>query len=139
MKILLDKPYGRATDWWSFGIIIYQMLLQQAPFHGEDEDKIYDEILADEPDYPSSMPRDSVSILQSLLAKEPDQRLGSGPSDAQDVMDHKFFKDINWDDLYYKRVTPPFVPILNGPTDVSNFETEFTQAKPVLTPTESGK
>jgi serine/threonine protein kinase len=115
------------------------MLLQQAPFRGEDEDEIYNAILADEPKYPSSMPEDSVSILQGLLTKEPDQRLGSGPSDAQDVMGHKFFKDINWDKLYHKRVTPPFVPILNGPTDVSNFETEFTQAKPVLTPTEIGK
>ena len=115
------------------------MLLQQAPFRGEDEDEIYDAILADEPKYPSSTPGDSVSILQGLLTKEPDQRLGSSPSDAQDVMDHKFFKDINWDDLYHKRVTPPFVPILNGPTDVSNFETEFTQGKPVLTPTEGGK
>ncbi|KAH0002757.1 protein kinase C, partial [Aureobasidium melanogenum] len=51
-EILLDKKYGRAVDWWAFGVLIYQMLLQQSPFRGEDEDEIYDAILADEPLYP---------------------------------------------------------------------------------------
>ena len=60
------------------------MLLQQSPFRGEDEDEIYDAILADEPLYPIHMPRDSVSILQKLLTREPEQRLGSGPTDAQE-------------------------------------------------------
>ena len=63
-QILLDKKYGRSVDWWAFGVLIYQMLLQQSPFRGEDEDEIYDAILADEPLYPIHMPRDSVSILQ---------------------------------------------------------------------------
>jgi len=62
----MDKRYGRAVDWWAFGVLIYQMLLQQSPFRGEDEDEIYDAILADEPLYPIHMPRDSVSILQKV-------------------------------------------------------------------------
>jgi len=61
------------------------MLLQQSPFRGEDEDEIYDAILADEPLYPIHMPRDSVSILQKLLTREPELRLGSGPTDAQEI------------------------------------------------------
>jgi classical protein kinase C len=65
-EILMDKRYGRAVDWWAFGVLIYQMLLQQSPFRGEDEDEIYDAILADEPLYPIHMPRDSVSILQKV-------------------------------------------------------------------------
>jgi serine/threonine protein kinase len=62
----MDKRYGRAVDWWAFGVLIYQMLLQQSPFRGEDEDEIYDAILSDEPLYPIHMPRDSVSILQKV-------------------------------------------------------------------------
>lgn len=62
----MDKRYGRAVDWWAYGVLIYQMLLQQSPFRGEDEDEIYDAILADEPLYPIHMPRDSVSILQKV-------------------------------------------------------------------------
>jgi serine/threonine protein kinase len=115
------------------------MLLQQSPFRGEDEDEIYDAILADEPLYPIHMPRDSVSILQKLLTREPELRLGSGPTDAQEVMSHAFFRNINWDDIYHKRVPPPFIPTISSPTDTSNFDQEFTSVTPVLTPVQSGK
>ncbi len=138
-KILLDKKYGRAVDWWAFGVLIYQMLLQQSPFRGEDEDEIYDAILADEPLYPIHMPRDSVSILQKLLTREVDQRLGSGPTDAQEVMSQPFFRNIVWDDIYHKRVAPPFLPTIKNATDTSNFDSEFTSVTPVLTPVNSGK
>ncbi|OAX84332.1 AGC/PKC protein kinase [Emergomyces africanus] len=136
-EILLDKKYGRAVDWWAFGVLIYQMLLQQSPFRGEDEDEIYDAILADEPLYPIHMPRDSVSILQKLLTREPEMRLGSGPTDAQEIMSHAFFRNINWDDVYHKRVPPPFCPTISNPTDTSNFDQEFTSVTPVLTPVQS--
>ncbi|EQL03708.1 protein kinase C [Ophiocordyceps sinensis CO18] len=136
-EILLDKKYARAVDWWAFGVLIYQMLLQQSPFRGEDEDEIYDAILADEPLYPIHMPRDSVSILQKLLTREPDQRLGSGPTDAQEVMSQPFFRNINWDDIYHKRVQPPFKPTIKNATDTSNFDSEFTSVTPVLTPVQS--
>lgn len=114
------------------------MLLQQSPFRGDDEDEIYDAILADEPLYPIHMPRDSVSILQKLLTREPELRLGSGPTDAQEIMSHAFFRNINWDDIYHKRVTPPFFPQITNPTDTSNFDSEFTSVTPVLTPVQSG-
>ncbi|KAL6719228.1 Serine/threonine kinase [Lecanora helva] len=136
-EILLDKKYGRAVDWWAFGVLIYQMLLQQSPFRGEDEDEIYDAILADEPLYPIHMPRDSVSILQKLLMREPELRLGSGPTDAQEIMSHAFFRNINWDDFRAKKVTPPFIPQIKNPTDTSNFDSEFTSVTPVLTPVQS--
>jgi hypothetical protein len=138
-EILLDKKYGRAVDWWAFGVLIYQMLLQQSPFRGEDEDEIYDAILADEPLYPIHMPRDSVSILQKLLTREPEMRLGSGPRDAEDIKEHAFFKGINWDDVYNKRVPPPFKPTIKNEKDTSNFDQEFTSVTPVLTPVQSGK
>ena len=114
------------------------MLLQQSPFRGEDEDEIYDAILADEPLYPIHMPRDSVSILQKLLTREPDQRLGSGPTDAQEIMSQPFFRNVNWDDIYHKRVEPPFLPQIKSATDTSNFDSEFTSVTPVLTPVQSG-
>lgn len=129
-QILLDKKYGRAVDWWAFGVLIYQMLLQQSPFRGEDEDEIYDAILADEPLYPIHMPRDSVAILQKLLTREPSLRLGSGPTDAQEIMSQPFFKNINWDDVYHKRIEPPMVPKITSATDTSNFDSEFTSVTP---------
>lgn len=66
LKILLEQRYGRAVDWWAFGVLMYEMLLGQSPFRGDDEDEIFDAILEDEPLYPITMPRDAVSILQKV-------------------------------------------------------------------------
>jgi len=63
---LLEQRYGRAVDWWAFGVLMYEMLLGQSPFRGDDEDEIFDAILEDEPLYPITMPRDAVSILQKV-------------------------------------------------------------------------
>jgi len=66
MQILLEQRYGRAVDWWAFGVLMYEMLLGQSPFRGDDEDEIFDAILEDEPLYPITMPRDAVSVLQKV-------------------------------------------------------------------------
>ena len=123
-EILLEQRYGRAVDWWAFGILLYEMLLGQAPFRGDDEDEIFDAILEDEPLYPIQMPRDSVSLLQRLLTRDPTRRLGAGPNDAEEVKAHPFFRDINWDDLLRKRVPPPFLPTLKNASDTTWFDTE---------------
>ena len=65
-KILLEQRYGRAVDWWAFGVVTYEMLLDKSPFRGDDEDEIFDAILEDEPLYPITTPRDVVSILQKV-------------------------------------------------------------------------
>lgn len=123
-EILLEQRYGRAVDWWAFGILLYEMLLGQAPFRGDDEDEIFDAILEDEPLYPIQMPRDSVSLLQRLLTRDPTRRLGAGPNDAEEVKAHPFFRGVNWDDLLHKRVTPPFLPTLKNASDTTWFDTE---------------
>ncbi|CAM0143257.1 unnamed protein product [Umbelopsis sp. WA50703] len=159
-EILLEQKYARAVDWWAFGVLIYEMLLGQSPFRGEDEDEIFDAILEDEILYPINMSRDSVSICQKveysvinaiiifvinqltaspnqLLNRDPNHRLGSGPNDAQDIKQHAFFRGVNWDDMLAKRVPPPFYPSINGRTDTSNFDEEFTREKPQMTPISS--
>lgn len=133
-EILLEQKYGRGVDWWAFGVLIYQMLLGQSPFRGDDDDEVFDAILSDEPLYPIHMPRDSVSILQGLLTREPEKRLGSSPHDAEDIMAHDYFKNINFDDIYHCRVPPPYVPSIDFPSDVKNFDEEFTSEVPTLTP-----
>jgi classical protein kinase C len=65
-EILREQPYGRGVDWWAFGILIYEMLLGQSPFRGDDEDEIFEAILNDEILYPVSMTKDSVLLLQNV-------------------------------------------------------------------------
>ncbi|KAK9762287.1 Serine/threonine kinase [Basidiobolus ranarum] len=136
-EILLEQRYGRAVDWWAFGVLIYEMLLGQSPFHGEDEDEIFDAILEDEVLYPTNMSRDSVSLIQKLLTRDPEKRLGSGRSDAEEIKRHPFFRGVNWDDIMNKRIDPPFRPKITSRTDISNFDSEFTREKPVLTPVQN--
>ncbi|KAK2459676.1 hypothetical protein APHAL10511_008321 [Amanita phalloides] len=133
-EILMEQRYGRAVDWWAFGVLMYEMLLGQSPFRGDDEDEIFDAILEDEPLYPITMPRDAVSILQKLLTKDSNRRLGSGKEDAEEIKRQPFFKDVSWDDVFHKRIPPPYFPTINGSADTSNFDEEFTKEQPTLTP-----
>ncbi|KAJ9099263.1 hypothetical protein QFC21_004144 [Naganishia friedmannii] len=133
-EILLEQRYTRAVDWWAFGVLTYEMLLGQSPFKGDDEDEIFDAILEDEPLYPMSMPGDAVSLLTKLLLRDPIRRLGAGEDDAEAIKRHPFFRDVNFDDVHHKRIPPPYKPTIGNPTDVSNFDTEFTKEKPTLTP-----
>ncbi|QRW06533.1 Serine/threonine-protein kinase [Ceratobasidium sp. AG-Ba] len=133
-EILLEQRYGRAVDWWAFGVLTYEMLLGQSPFRGDDEDEIFDAILEDEPLYPITMPRDAVSILQRLLTRDPSRRLGSGPTDAEEIKAHPFFNQVNFDDVLNKRIPPPYYPTITSAHDTSNFDTEFTREQPTLTP-----
>ncbi|GAA5998883.1 protein kinase C [Rhodotorula paludigena] len=136
-EIILEQRYGRAVDWWAFGVLIYEMLLGQSPFRGDDEDEIFDAILEDEPLFPIHMPKDSVSILTKLLTKDPARRLGASEADATEIKSHLFFKDTNWDDVFHKRIPSPFYPAIKSATDTSNFDTEFTSEQPTLTPVHS--
>lgn len=133
-EILLEQKYGRGVDWWAYGVLIYEMLLGQSPFRGEDEDEIFDAILEDEILYPINMSRDSVGICQRLLTRDPERRLGSGPQDAGDIKQHAFFRGVNWDDMLAKRVPPPFYPTITDRLDTSNFDEEFTKERVALTP-----
>ncbi|KAF9924873.1 Serine/threonine kinase [Linnemannia zychae] len=135
-EILEEQPYDRAVDWWAFGVLMYEMLLGRAPFSGEEEDDIYDSILEDEPLYPKDFGRHEQALLQSLLMKVPSLRLGSGPSDADEIKAHAYFRNVSFDDVYHKRIRPPFLPKVSSKTDVSNFDTEFTSEAPGETPTD---
>ncbi|KAG9325403.1 hypothetical protein KVV02_002639 [Mortierella alpina] len=135
-EILEEQPYDRAVDWWAFGVLMYEMLLGRAPFSGEEEDDIYDSILEDEPLYPHGFGRHEQALLQSLLVKVPSLRLGSGPSDADEIKAHAYFRNVNFDDVYHKRIRPPFLPKVSSATDVSNFDSEFTSEAPGETPTD---
>lgn len=67
-EILLEMPYSRAVDWWAFGVLLYEMLLGQSPFHGACEEEIFEAIIGGEVVYPSNMPIEAVSIIQKVEA-----------------------------------------------------------------------
>lgn len=119
-------------------MLLYQMLLNTSPFRGEDEDQIYEAILVDEPLYPVEMSEDAQTIVAALLRKEPKERIGSNKG-FEEVRLQSFFRDLDWDALYEKRITPPIIPGLKAATDISNFDTELTSMEPVATSITTGE
>uniref|UniRef100_A0A8C3VJK5 Serine/threonine-protein kinase N3 n=1 Tax=Catharus ustulatus TaxID=91951 RepID=A0A8C3VJK5_CATUS len=135
-EVLTDISYTRAVDWWGLGVLIYEMLVGESPFPGDDEEEVFDSIVNDEVRYPRFLSTEALSIIRKLLRKCPERRLGAGEKDAEEIKIQPFFKGMDWDALFARRLKPPFVPTLRDPTDISNFDEEFTSQKPILTPPE---
>uniref|UniRef100_A0A668B048 protein kinase C n=1 Tax=Myripristis murdjan TaxID=586833 RepID=A0A668B048_9TELE len=131
-EVLTDNNYTRSVDWWGLGVLIYEMLVGESPFPGDDEEEIFDSIVNDEVHFPRFLSPDATSLIHKLLQKNPEERLGAGEQDATEVKRHNFFQGVDWDALLAKRVKPPFLPAIKAPQDVSNFDEEFTRLKPVL-------
>ncbi|XP_044003717.1 serine/threonine-protein kinase N isoform X3 [Aphidius gifuensis] len=133
-EVLTETSYTRAVDWWGLGVLIFEMLVGESPFPGDDEEEVFDSIVNDEVRYPRCLSLEAIAIMRRLLRKNPDRRLGSSERDAEDVKKQAFFRHTAWDDLLLRRVKPPFVPVIHSVEDVSNFDEEFTSEKPHLTP-----
>ncbi|XP_042575400.1 serine/threonine-protein kinase N1b isoform X2 [Cyprinus carpio] len=133
-EILTDTSYTRAVDWWGLGVLIYEMLVGESPFPGDDEEEVFDSIVNDEVRYPRFLSTEAIGIMRRLLRRNPERRLGSSERDAEDIKKQPFFRNIDWDALLQRRVPPPFVPAVKGKEDVSNFDAEFTNEAPTLTP-----
>ncbi|KAK0177612.1 hypothetical protein PV328_001648 [Microctonus aethiopoides] len=133
-EVLTESSYTRAVDWWGLGVLIFEMLVGESPFPGDDEEEVFDSIVNDEVRYPRYLSLEAIAIMRRLLRKNPERRLGSSERDAEDVKKQAFFRHIAWDDLLLRRVKPPFVPVIHSVEDVSNFDEEFTSEKPHLTP-----
>ncbi|XP_055324967.1 serine/threonine-protein kinase N isoform X5 [Sitodiplosis mosellana] len=133
-EVLTETSYTRAVDWWGLGVLIFEMLVGESPFPGDDEEEVFDSIVNDEVRYPRFLSLEAIAIMRRLLRKNPERRLGSSERDAEDVKKQAFFRHILWDDLLLRKVKPPFVPTIRHMEDVSNFDEEFTSEKPHLTP-----
>lgn len=133
-EVLTEPTYTRAVDWWGLGVLIFEMLVGESPFPGDDEEEVFDSIVNDEVRYPRFLSLEAIAIMRRLLRKNPERRLGASERDAEDVKKQAFFRHVHWDDLLARRLKPPFVPTIRSMEDVSNFDEEFTSEKPVLTP-----
>ncbi|CAF5077631.1 unnamed protein product, partial [Rotaria sp. Silwood1] len=91
-EVLTESSYTRAVDWWGLGVLIYEMLVGESPFPGDDEEEVFDSIVNDEVKYPKFLSVESITIMKRLLRKNVSHRLGAGEHDAADVKRQSFFK-----------------------------------------------
>ncbi|CAB3360175.1 Hypothetical predicted protein [Cloeon dipterum] len=116
-EVLTETSYTRAVDWWGLGVLIFEMLVGESPFPGDDEEEVFDSIVNDEVRYPRFLTLEAIAIMRRLLRKNPDRRLGSSERDAEDVKKQAFFRSIQWEELLHRRVKPPFVPTVHSLED----------------------
>uniref|UniRef100_A0A8P4FYH9 non-specific serine/threonine protein kinase n=1 Tax=Dicentrarchus labrax TaxID=13489 RepID=A0A8P4FYH9_DICLA len=135
-EVLEDNDYGRAVDWWGLGVVTYEMMCGRLPFYNQDHEKLFELILMEEIKFPRTLSADAKSLLSGLLIKDPNKRLGGGPDDAKEIMRHSFFGTIDWQDVYDKKLVPPFQPQVSSETDTRYFDEEFTAQTITITPPE---
>lgn len=122
-EIILNKGHNKAVDWWTVGIIQFEMLVGFPPFEGNDPLDLYKTIVANQPKYPKKIGPQSQEIISAFLTTSPADRLGSSKAGAEDVKKTAFFKKIvAWQSLATKKIEAPYKPPLKDALDVSNFD-----------------
>ncbi|XP_009408996.2 probable serine/threonine protein kinase IREH1 [Musa acuminata AAA Group] len=124
-EILLGTGHGASADWWSVGVILFELIVGIPPFNAEHPQKIFDNILNRKipwPGVPEEMSFDAQDLIDKLLTEDPHQRLGA--KGASEVKQHVFFKDINWDTLARQKAA--FVPSSDNALDTSYFTSRYS-------------
>lgn len=124
-EVIDRQGHGYAVDWWSLGMVTYEMLTGLPPWYTQDKDKLFENLRSAPLKFPMSVARTPALFIQALLNRNPVKRLGA--NGGEEVRRHAFFSTIDWDALYNRRIQPPFEPMRNrGAEDTVNFEREFT-------------
>jgi len=131
-EILENKGHGKAVDWWSLGTLYYEMLSGLPPFYDQNMQRMYDKILHAQLRFPAYISAECKSLLTGLLQRKVEDRLGSGASGAEELMEHPVFDPFDWNKVLALEYDPEFKPPQKkGDLDTSNFDLEFTSERPV--------
>ncbi|KAK7287087.1 hypothetical protein RIF29_00119 [Crotalaria pallida] len=136
-EIILGKGHDKAADWWSVGILLFEMLTGKPPFCGGNREKIQQKIVKDRMKLPAYLSSEAHSLLKGLLQKEANKRLGNGAKGIEEIKGHKWFKPINWKKLDAREIQPSFRPEVAGTNCVANFEKRWTDMPVVDSPAAS--
>jgi len=121
-EIIQSKAYGKPVDWWSLGVLIYEMLAGYPPFYDEEPFKLYEKILTGKVKYPTYFDPNAKDLIKKLLSLDITKRYGNLRAGVQDIKKHKWFSDIDWDKLVALEIPAPFTPPSHGEGDTSNFD-----------------
>ncbi|XP_016999321.2 ribosomal protein S6 kinase 2 beta [Drosophila takahashii] len=128
-EIVNRKGHDFAADWWSFGVLMYEMLTGNLPFHGQTRQETMNQILRSKLGMPENLSPEAQSLLRALFKRNPQNRLGAGTQGILDIKAHCFFATIDWVRLERKQVRPPFIPAVSR-DDAFYFDVEYTSKSP---------
>jgi serum/glucocorticoid-regulated kinase 2 len=126
-EIVTMAGHDKNVDWWSFGILLYEMLNGIPPFYVDNVDKMYEMIKSEPVKFHKriKLSEDAKDIIIKLLEKNPKKRMGS-KNGIEEIKKHPFFANIDFDAILEKKIPAPFIPELENDKDVQYFDEEFT-------------
>ncbi|KAI8615398.1 kinase-like domain-containing protein [Chytriomyces sp. MP71] len=131
-ELLLGHGYTKCVDWWTLGVLIYEMMTGLPPFYDENQNEMYKRIVSEPLCFPDELSDEVRDLLGKMLDRDPSKRLGS--NGAEDIKRHPFFAQINWQRLNARKYRPTFRPEVSraqkNAADTSNFDEEFTSEAP---------
>ena len=131
-ELVKGKGYGLPTDVWGIGILLYEMLAGYTPFadmQNGDPTTICKNIVRGRLKINSSEISDPTvtDLLKKILVKDPLKRLGCGAKGMKEIMDHTWFKTLNWEKLERKRYDAPWKPPLKSADDVVDPSEDYAE------------
>ncbi|XP_042213941.1 ribosomal protein S6 kinase alpha-2-like isoform X2 [Homarus americanus] len=133
-EVVNRRGHNTAADWWSFGVLLFEMLTGALPFQGANRKETMTLILKAKLGMPAYLSPEAQSLLRALFKRNPANRLGAGPEGVEELKRHPFFSSIDWSKLYSKEIEPPFKPAVSKADDTFYFDQEFTTRTPKDSP-----
>uniref|UniRef100_A0A8C1PNH9 Ribosomal protein S6 kinase n=1 Tax=Cyprinus carpio TaxID=7962 RepID=A0A8C1PNH9_CYPCA len=133
-EVVNRQGHTHSADWWSFGVLMFEMLTGSLPFQGKDRKETMSLILKARLGMPQFLSTEAQSLLRALFKRNPTNRLGSEPDGAEEIKRHSFFITIDWNKLFRREINPPFKPAVARPDDTFYFDSEFTSRTPKDSP-----
>ena len=129
-EIILNNGYSFSVDFWSLGIIFFEMLMGKDPFNNKDPIIIYQNILTNNKKFPKIIDRDAKTLINHLLVADPKKRYGCLKNGVSDIKNHRFYNDFQWDRLWECALEAPFLPTFEeGETITKYFDQEKCNVK----------
>lgn len=109
-ELLVGNGYTKTVDWWTLGVLLYEMLTGLPPFYDENTNVMYRKILQEPLSFPGPevVPPAARDLLSRLLERDPQTRLGA--NGAAEIKSHHFFANIDWRKLLQRKYEPSFRP-----------------------------
>ncbi|XP_058056738.1 cAMP-dependent protein kinase catalytic subunit beta-like [Anopheles bellator] len=123
-EIVQAKGYGKGVDWWSYGVLLYEMSAGYSPFYAQTGNTMamFERICKGKYKFPNYIPSDLSHLIHHLLQNDLSRRYGNLRNGTEDIKQHRWFKSINWYALLNRELVAPYVPELAGRGDASLFD-----------------
>ena len=128
-EILSDNEYDSTVDWWSLGCIFYEILIGRAPYKISLGDYFNEDLYKKRILIPEYVTDEAEDLINGLLVANPKNRLGFGEDGTTKIKYHPYFKDINWDDGWNRKIIPPFIPNFDNETYLKYYDITLNDGK----------